>query len=240
MRLLVRTWNVFHGNAFPPRRAGYLRRMVELAVADDPDVLCLQEVPVWAVRRLQGWAGRPSFGAVARLPFRAGPMSAWVTRSHQGFFRSGLAGQANAILVAGRHAARDLGHEQISEHPRERRLVHAVHVAPQGAPVGVVVGNLHASNEFGDPSVPRGAAQRAAAVLAPVAGPGEPRGRAGDFNVGDPGLEGFSTPGDGIDHVLLRGATPVEVTVWPTDRRTVGGIVLSDHPPVDVVLGLAS
>jgi len=32
--LLVRTWNVFHGNAHPPRRKGFLRKMVELASAD--------------------------------------------------------------------------------------------------------------------------------------------------------------------------------------------------------------
>ena len=50
--LLVRTWNVFHGNALPPRRRGYLREMIEL-VCDGP-----------AGRRL--FAGAPGVG---NLPF---------------------------------------------------------------------------------------------------------------------------------------------------------------------------
>jgi len=150
VRLLVRSWNVFHGNAHPPRRKGFLRKMVELASADAPDVLCLQEVPVWALPRIDDWSGMTTFGAITRPPLWLGPLSTWLTRIHQGFFRSGLAGQANVILVAPRHQASDLGHERISEDGRERRLVQAVRLDGPG----VVVGNLHASNEFSDPSVP--------------------------------------------------------------------------------------
>ena len=66
MPLLVRTWNVFHGNASPPERASFLKEMVELATADRPDVLCLQELPVWALEWLDEWSGMPSVGVVAR------------------------------------------------------------------------------------------------------------------------------------------------------------------------------
>ena len=45
MGVIVRSWNVFHGNADPPRRRGYLRQMIELVSRDRPVVLCLQEVP---------------------------------------------------------------------------------------------------------------------------------------------------------------------------------------------------
>ena len=148
MQLVVRTWNVFHGNADPPRQAGYLRRMIELVTGDGPDVVCLQEVPVWALPRIDDWSGMRRFDAVTRPPLWPGPVSKWVTRAHQGFFRSGLAGQANAILVAPRHAATDLGHERISEHGRERRLVHAVRIAGSS---GVTVANLHASNDHATP-----------------------------------------------------------------------------------------
>jgi endonuclease/exonuclease/phosphatase family metal-dependent hydrolase len=246
MRLLVRTWNVFHGNADPPRRAGFLRHMIEVATGDRPDVVCLQELPVWALTRLEGWSRMACFGAVARPPLWLGPTSKWVTRLHQGLFRSGLAGQANAILVSERHAAADLGHEQISEGRRERRVVQAVRVGVQpppgaalvGPPVDFVVGNLHASNEFGDPGVPCAEARRAHAFVDRLARRGEAIVLAGDFNVADPGLDGYSTPGKGIDDVLVRGARAVEVTVWPRERRTRGGIVLSDHTPVDCVLEL--
>ena len=57
MRLLARTWNLFHGNAVPPERRAFLREMIELATGDEPDVVCLQELPVWAVARLEGWSG---------------------------------------------------------------------------------------------------------------------------------------------------------------------------------------
>ena len=67
---LVRTWNLFHGNADPPRRALYLRRMIELVVADEPDVVCLQEVPVWALRALDALVGHASLRRRTRPPRR--------------------------------------------------------------------------------------------------------------------------------------------------------------------------
>jgi endonuclease/exonuclease/phosphatase family metal-dependent hydrolase len=233
MRLVVRTWNVFHGNAQPPRRQSYLRAMVELASRDRPDVLCLQEVPVWSLPRLASWSGMASFGAVARPPLPLGPLPGWVTRLHQGRFRSGLAGQANAILVASGLQAQDLGHERISDEGRERRVVQALRL--KGAP-GVVVANLHATNDFSDPLVPRAEAARARAFVEGLARPGEPIVIAGDFNVHDPALEGYSAPGAGIDDVLVRGATVLDVSLWPVERRTSEGVVLSDHAPVDCVL----
>ncbi len=116
MALLVRTWNVFHGNAVPPERAAYLEEMVRLAAADGPDVVCLQELPVWALGRLEDWSGMAAVGAVAAPP-RLGPLR-WpaalgrlVTGANHGLLRSAVTGQANAMLVArrlrgARHAAR--------------------------------------------------------------------------------------------------------------------------------------
>jgi endonuclease/exonuclease/phosphatase family metal-dependent hydrolase len=233
MRLRVRTWNVFHGNADPPRRRGYLRRMIELVTMDDPDVLCLQEVPVWALARLGTWSGMASFGAVTRPPLWLGPISMWVTRAHQGFFRSGVAGQANAILVARRHEGVDLGHAPISERGRERRIVQAVRL---GGPPSVVIGNLHATNDFRDPDVPRAEAVRARAFLEGASRPGEPVVLAGDFNVVDPQLDDYSRPGEGIDDILVRNALVADVATWPPERRTVDGVVLSDHAPVECVV----
>ena len=231
MHLVVRTWNVFHGNADPPRQAGFLRRMIELVTADGPDVVCLQEVPVWALPRIDDWSGMRRFDAVTRPPLWPGPVSKWVTRAHQGLFRSGLAGQANAILVAPRHAATELGHERISEHGRERRVVHAVRIAGD---VGVTVANLHASNDHANPEVPRAEAIRAATFAESLAKPGDVIVLAGDFNVADPALAAYSSPREGIDHVLMRGGRVELVEAWPRDRRMQNGVVLSDHPVVEV------
>ena len=206
--------------------------MVELASNDEPDVLCLQEVPVWALPRVDDWSRMTCIGAIARPPLWLGPVSTWVTRLHQGLFRSGLSGQANAILIAPRHVVTDLGNERISESGRERRLVQAVRLED----AHVVVGNLHASNEFADPSVPRAEASRARAFVEQVARPGEAIVLAGDFNLRDPGLVGYSPPWEGIDHILVRGARAGPLTAWPVERRMQDRVVLSDHAPVECVL----
>lgn len=233
MTLLIRTWNVFHGNASPPRRAGFLRRMVELATSDDPDVLCLQEVPIWALRRLGAWSGMTVIGAVARPAARPGAISTWITGLNQGLFRSGLAGQANAVLVNHARDASDLGSEQISDPRRERRIVQAVRLERSPS---VLVANLHATNDFGNPAVPRAEARRAASFVARLARPGEATVLAGDFNVDDPRLDGYSAPLEGIDDVLVRHATVCERAVWPRERRMQDGLLLSDHAPVDCVV----
>ena len=62
--MLVRTWNLFHGNALPPQRHSFLDAMVRLATADDPDVLCVQEAPARALGRFTvgDVAARPALG----------------------------------------------------------------------------------------------------------------------------------------------------------------------------------
>ena len=67
---------------------------------------------------------------------------------------------------------------------------------------------------------------------------------AGDFNLSSAsqGLQqlvaaGYSPPGPGIDHVLVRGAAATPLPIWPVERRTVDGRVLSDHPPVELSVG---
>src|SRR5438128_9456167 len=102
--MLIRSWNIFHGNASPPRRENYLEEMVRLAGADRPDVLLLQEVPQWALGRLGGWSGMTAIGDVAqrarivRLPIPA-ELGRMLTAIHPGVLRSAFAGQGNAILL---------------------------------------------------------------------------------------------------------------------------------------------
>ena len=78
--------------------------MIELATADDPDVLCVQEVPAWALGRFTvgDVAARPTLGP---LPSPAGSAGA-LTELNHGLLRSAFAGQGNAI--ARRAAARVL------------------------------------------------------------------------------------------------------------------------------------
>ena len=98
MSLLVRTWNVFHGNTSPPERAGHLEEIVRLATEDEPDVVCLQEVPVWALRHLAEWSGMQSFGAVAARPrLGSAELGHLITELNYGLFRSAFTGQAGVV-----------------------------------------------------------------------------------------------------------------------------------------------
>jgi endonuclease/exonuclease/phosphatase family metal-dependent hydrolase len=230
--ILVRSWNVFHGNTLPPSRLGHLRNMVELASGDSPDVLCLQEVPVWALTELGRWSGMRSIGMVARPGWRPARLAAWVTRRNQGLFRSKLAGQANVILVANRHRTVALGSRQVSDPGRERRVVHAVRLDGVG-----VVATTHLTNSPSTPEVQRAELARIDTFLNRVAEPDETRIIAGDLNLKRPTLPGYVDGGDGIDHVLVAGAPAGPLLVWPRERRMQNGHVLSDHAPVERLVG---
>jgi endonuclease/exonuclease/phosphatase family metal-dependent hydrolase len=231
--ILVRTWNLFHGNAAPPERRGYLRQMIELVTEDRPGIVCLQEVPVWALRHLEGWSGMRALGAVAAVPRGSAELGRWITEFHHGLLRSALTGQANALLVA---PGLDVGEERtlvISE-TGERRVCQSARVGGLG-----VVGNFHATGG----SVADDQFRRAVDF---VAGAGEHAIIAGDANV-RPGEGqtydrlaslGFSAPLRGsIDQIVVRGLEATPPTAWPAERRRVGGRLLSDHAPVELTAG---
>ena len=63
---------------------------------------------------------------------------------------------------------------------------------------------------------------------------------AGDANLVSPVADGFSQPLAGsIDQILVRGLELRDgPSAWPVERRTVDGRVLSDHAPVEAVVGV--
>jgi endonuclease/exonuclease/phosphatase family metal-dependent hydrolase len=241
--LLVRTWNVFHGNAFPPERRAYLEEMVRLATADRPDLLCLQEVPVWALGRLSGWSGMTAVGAVAARP-RVGSaeLGRLLTDVHHGRLRSAVTGQANAILVAPH--LRMLERRTLVLNPgrlrpavREGRVCQAIRVESVG-----IVANFHATSHAPDLRVADGQLLRAAAFADALALPAEPVILCGDANIA-PGQGssydellswGYSQPAPGIDQILVRGATATPPLAWREERRRLDGRLLSDHAPVEL------
>jgi endonuclease/exonuclease/phosphatase family metal-dependent hydrolase len=259
--VLIRTWNLFQGNALPPGRRSFFDEMIRLASADDPDVLCVQEVPAWALGRFTAGdvAARPTVG-----PF---PSSASVGRRltslHHGLLRSAFSGQGNAIAVAPR--LRVLAHEREELNPRrfrasegrrlglgivgrnawakERRIVQTVRL---GADDGrtYLVANMHCTS-LPDRRLAQAELLRAAAFATSNALPDDVVVLAGDFNLTAAaramreltGSEwGFSEAGPGIDHVLVRGAKTSTPRRWPTERRRIDGHLLSDHAPVEVEL----
>jgi endonuclease/exonuclease/phosphatase family metal-dependent hydrolase len=231
--MLVRSWNLFHGNTLPPGRRSHLQEMIRLASADRPDVLCLQEVPLWSLPALAGWSDMTERHVVTRrAPFGV-RLGGVITRFYNGLFRSALAGQANAILLAPGLEPRAHRSLKIDERRREPRYCHAVKLD------GLVVGNLHATGEFDRPQIAVAEILRAEAFVSEVAG-GLPCVLAGDFNLRAEHLQelpGWSALGPGIDHVLVKGVAASPLAVWPLDRRRQSGVVLSDHAPVEVTVG---
>ena len=70
-------------------------------VEDGPDVVAFQEVPVWALDRLEAWSGMSAVPAVAMLPL-GGPLARRLTERNPQRLRSLLTGQANALLLSRR------------------------------------------------------------------------------------------------------------------------------------------
>jgi endonuclease/exonuclease/phosphatase family metal-dependent hydrolase len=264
-RLLVRTWNLFHGNTSPRGPARHLERMLRLAVEDKPALVLLQELPVGALRRLDGWTDYRSFGAVAARPRLPAELGYRLTERFPQL-RSAVEGQANAILVAPHLAARD--HTELVLNPRrfrqresermalpiearlawawERRVAQAVRVTLDDSRSLFVV-NLHATNYRPDHRLADVELLRAASFADSVAEPAEAVALGGDFNVtvvSSPTLRqlstsewGFSAAGPGVDHLLIRGLAVVEPEArWPPERRRQEGVLLSDHAPVDVTV----
>ena len=71
--MIVRTWNVFHGNTMPPGRKAYLREMVELITADRPDDrAAFRRSPPGRSRMSAAWANMQGSWARAKRP-KLGP-----------------------------------------------------------------------------------------------------------------------------------------------------------------------
>jgi endonuclease/exonuclease/phosphatase family metal-dependent hydrolase len=173
---------------------------------------------------------------VAARPRAGRALGRRLTAFNPGLIRSALAGQANAILF--RSGLRLLERRLLVLHPGSLRLHRRVcQVVRLGLPDGrtLAVANVHATNLT---VLAEGEVLRAAVFLEEIAYPSEVAVLAGDFNVAGTLDElvswGFSAPGPGIDHVLVRGAESGPEQPWPREARRIGGLLVSDHAPVEV------
>src|SRR5437762_12161272 len=185
---------------------------------------------------------------------------------HNGLLRSVFSGQANAILLPPdaevlAHErvvlnSREFRHKEARRlrlgliarlgWAKERRIVQALRARFPGDTT-VLVANLHATSYPADQRLADAELLRAAVFADGLAEPGDVVVLAGDFNVpaGRSATQaeltgpqwGFSEPArEGIDQIMVRGASVEGITRWPRDRRRIDGRVLSDHAPVEVRL----
>jgi endonuclease/exonuclease/phosphatase family metal-dependent hydrolase len=234
--LLVRTWNLYHGRTYPKSGRTYLERMVRLISLDAPDIVALQEVPLWSLGRLERWSGMQAVWAVT-VPNFLGPVARLVSDLDPVRIRFTVAGQANAVLLnphfeVRKHQVYVMNPEVSRWHAirggRQRRVCQAVEVEVEGR--SFVVANLHATNnpELAKVEVGLAADLLREAVRVVL---------CGDFNVPRFTVPDFSAPLAGIDQILVRGLElgrgPER---WQKERRLVNGHLLSDHAPVEAVV----
>jgi endonuclease/exonuclease/phosphatase family metal-dependent hydrolase len=205
--------------------------MVRL-VSAGADIVALQELPLWALPRLQGWSGMKALWTWT-MPALYGPLGRAAAAFDPVRFRSQATGQANALLV--RQEMRIIGQRMRILNPdlrprdrllrwRQRRTCHAVEVEERGR--RIVVGNLHTD---GDPTQIALAVALVADTKACIL--------CGDFNIPAHALAGFSVPLEGLDQILVRGLELVEPPVtWDDERRRAGRRLLSDHAPIEAVV----
>jgi endonuclease/exonuclease/phosphatase family metal-dependent hydrolase len=219
-------------------------------------------VPAWALDRFtcSRVAARPAIG-----PFpitRA--LGRRLTEVNHGVLRSAFSGQGNAIMLAERHELlaapslvlnpRRFRDDQaltlrLGVRPRlawghERRVVHAARFrAPDGRTY--FVANAHLTSYAADERLAEVELLRAAWFARSTAAAGDVVVLAGDLNLTSRSAVlrslteeewGFSAPGPGIDHVLVHGAASTPPHTLPEDWRRHGDRLLSDHPPVEVVI----
>jgi endonuclease/exonuclease/phosphatase family metal-dependent hydrolase len=264
--VLVRSWNLFHGNTVPPGRRSRLEEMVRLITSDRPDVVFLQELPLWSLGELGRWSRMQAFGDVA-APARLGPFPSTpsvgraLTSAHTGLLRSALTGQGNAILALSR--LRPLERRRLVLNDRafrrsqarwlrlgplprlvwakERRVLQTVRIREGGRTV--LLANLHATSCPPDPRAAEAEVLRAAVFADGAAEPEDVVILGGDLNVVAGSSQvldelqgpawGFARFGNGVDHLLVRGATLTYARRWPAEARRREGLLLSDHAPIE-------
>ncbi len=210
----VLTWNLFHGRALPPAGRD-LEAQFAAALAGWPwDVALLQEVPPWWPAGLADEHDVALTSRNALLPLRRALARRWPD-----LMRSG-GGSANAILVRGERIG-VRGRRRLRRWP-ERRVVHAVRLAPSG----VWVANLHAQVHSEERA--RADLEHAAQAVTDWAGHDAPVILGGDLNVRRPLVPaGFTLAGGHVvDHVLVRGLRAAG------EARVLERGTLSDHAPV--------
>ena len=209
--------------------------MIELATADAPGVLLLQEVPVWSLARLEEWSGMRAYPARrARAPHRPSALAVWLTRQHTGLFRSRLGGQAIAVLV---------DRDRSERGPRRSRGERTGPRAPGRA--GGADRRISVSSRTPTSRRCRFRSQRARRELERVRAFVErvARARRGARDRRRPQprpararrLPGRRRRGSTTSSSQASAAAPLQV--WPPQRRVQNGVVLSDHAPVERLLG---
>ena len=239
--LLVRTWNIAHGRDVPPgpgyghARRKLLAEMCAVLVEDDPDIVLLQEVPIWAGPLLREHTGMgvtlaDAYGA--HVPFLHVPLplaaGAALGRALPDVVRTQFEGQGQALLYGPDLLLVSTRRVLLNEHRwfrGEPRIAQLVRLRHRKLGIELAVGNVHADHGGAPAQL-----EKAGFVLERFAR-GAPMILGGDMNarMHSAGLRSLAGRGwvedageVGIDHLLVRGAElEWPATRWLPQRRDV-------------------
>jgi endonuclease/exonuclease/phosphatase family metal-dependent hydrolase len=257
--MLVRAWNLHLGKD-AKGHGNHVREMVELVTAGGPAIVCLQEVPDWAVDDLPKWTGMAvSSVRMHRAKLGLLPAPGALART------IGSAGKANAILFPAEAKLRQEKQITLNTNPfceeqaaklglnlkeahwweRERRVCHIAHIEFPDRKRWMIA-NLHATSRASDRRLADAELARAAKFLDRQAETEETVVIAGDLNIplAESAVlhelttrpdERFAAVSQGEAQILVRGRITMSgLRIWPDGERTRDGKLLSDHAPVEV------
>ena len=197
---------------------------------DAPDLVALQEVTPWALGRLEGWSGMTPVTVVTKRGV-LGPLARAIQGLDPVHVRSGLTGQANAVLVNPRFRLAERARSVVLN-PRsllERRICQLLRLETDSR--RFTFANFHATAHVTE------LARRDVQRVAELVGDDDACVVCGDFNVPEGAMPGFSRPIEGLDQILVRGLELERPPAkWPDERRRVDDRLLSDHAPVEAVI----
>ena len=205
--MLIRTWNLNRGHTQRAGAGNHVREMVALITAGSPDVVCLQDVPAWALDSIGAWAQMNAVAVRARgphvgpLPVPA-PLGRVLSAPHSGWLSPAFAGRGNVILFPlaaklrstktitlntnvfceERGAALGLARNQMRRWERERRICHLVQYELPNRR-RFLVATLHATSNPGDIRLAEAELRRATSFVDRRAEVEEIVIVAGDFNL---------------------------------------------------------
>ena len=160
--LLVRTWNIAHGRDVPPgpgyghARRKLLAEMCAVVSEDGPDIVLLQEVPIWAGPLLREHTGMgvtlaDAYGA--HVPFLHVPLplaaGAALGRALPDVVRTQFEGQGQALLYGPDLLLVSTRRVLLNEHRclrGEPRIAQLVRLRHRSLGVELAVGNVHADH----------------------------------------------------------------------------------------------
>jgi endonuclease/exonuclease/phosphatase family metal-dependent hydrolase len=248
--MLVRAWNLHLGKDASNGRRNHTREMVELITADRPWIVCLQEVPTGVLGKVGDWAGMQAVGVVAQKG-RLGPFGGPGKGNAVLFPKEAKLREEKQITLNTNpfceEKAGKLGYslKEARWWEKERRVCQVVKIEFPDRKRWLIA-NLHATSLDTERRLADAELGRAVKFIERQAETEETVIVGGDFNV--PLAEsavlqelttridyGFAATSQGAAQILVRGRVTLSgLRIWPDAEREVGGVLLSDHAPVEL------